>query len=556
MTTSQTPGRAGRTLRRAALSFGDQARRRSTSFYVGLALVFCVAVGANFVWSLTGPGIKSASLDLAVRSRLSSPAPDPDLLIVDIDERSLAQLAPTKGRWPWPRSVLAEAVAGLADAGARSILVNVTLSDPDKDHPDDDAIFADVARQTRPVVFPVTRLNPANDGLSQVAMTRFPGVVVRDPAAAAHPVALILPAFPATFDRLGFNNLSVDSDGVVRRFHPWIVEPGFAFPSQALRTLQMAGGGRSIGPDDDPDGLILNWRNKRGDYARISFSDVARILDSGDPAALARFKGKTIILGASASGIGSVRGTAARSLTDDNTILATAIDDMTHGTQLRLTPAWATAGLSVLVLFALAAAFIARVSDRLINTVFVVLQSGFIVVTVYFASYTTYLVDISTTILFALAYFSIAKIYAGIHLNAVRGAPAYSAFLERRRDAPLLIAGTDGTVTRPRKIRAFMRHVEQRFGVENVLHIDNLFNDGHALDGETRGFSFFVVACPAEDLTAGEADLRSMGERDGIPLSLGSDPALAADDAAAPARRRASLAAILTTVRQMTASRT
>ena len=209
---------------------------------------------------------------------------------------------------------------------------------------------------------------------------------------------------------------------------------------------------------------------------------------------------------------------------------------MTHGTQLRLTPAWATAGLSVLVLFALAAAFIARVSDRLINTVFVVLQSGFIVVTVYFASYTTYLVDISTTILFALAYFSIAKIYAGIHLNAVRGAPAYSAFLERRRDAPLLI--------------------EQRFGVENVLHIDNLFNDGHALDGETRGFSFFVVACPAEDLTAGEADLRSMGERDGIPLSLVSDPALAADDAAAPARRRAILAAILTTVRQMTASRT
>ena len=111
-------------------------------------------------------------------------------------------------------------------------------------------------------------------------------------------------------------------------------------------------------------------------------------------------------------------------------------------------------------------------------------------------------------------------------------------------------------MTRPRKIRAFMRHVEQRFGVENVLHIDNLFNDGHALDGETRGFSFFVVACPAEDLTAGEADLRSMGERDGIPLSLVSDPALAADDAAAPARRRAILAAILTTVRQMTASRT
>ncbi len=555
MDTSRTTGRARRTLRRAALRFGDQARRRSTSFYVGLALVFCLAVGANYVWSLAGPGIKTASLDLAVRSRLSSPVPDPDLLIVDIDERSLAQLAPSKGRWPWPRSVLAEAVAGLADAGARSILLNVTLSDPDTDHPDDDAIFAEVVRQTRPVVFPVTRLDPANDHLSQVAMTRFPGTVVRDPVAAARPVALILPAFAATFDRLGFNTLSVDGDGVVRRFHPWIVEPGFAFPSQALRALQMAGQGRGIGPDDHPDGMILNWRNKRGDYARVSFSDVLGTLGSGDPKALARFRGKTIILGASAAGIGAVRGTAARAITDDNTILATAIDDMRHGTALRPTPAWATAGLSVLVLFALAAAFIARVSATLINTVFVVLQSGFIVVTVYFASYTTWLVDISTTILFALAYFSIAKIYAGIHLNAVRGAPAYSAFLERRRDQPLLIAGTDGASSRPRRIRAFLRDVEARFGVENVLHIDNLFSDGHVLDAETRGFNFFVIACRPEDLEAGEADLRRLGARDRIPLSLVSDPVPAADGAAGPDRSRTILAAILTTVRQMAAAR-
>jgi hypothetical protein len=187
--------------------------------------------------------------------------------------------------------------------------------------------------------------------------------------------------------------------------------------------------------------------------------------------------------------------------------------------------------------------------------VFVVLQSGFIVVTVYFASYTTWLVDISTTILFALAYFSIAKIYAGIHLNAVRGAPAYSAFLERRHDAPLLIAGTDSSKTRPRRIRAFMHDVERRFGVDNVLHIDNLFSAGHALDAETRGFSFFVVACTAEDLTAGAADLSRMGEQDGVPLSLVSEPAPTADDADRAARSSTILAAILTVVRQMAESR-
>jgi len=43
-------------------------------------------------------------------------------------------MAPAHGRWPWPRSVIAETVAGLSDAGAKSILVNFTFSDPDLGH--------------------------------------------------------------------------------------------------------------------------------------------------------------------------------------------------------------------------------------------------------------------------------------------------------------------------------------------------------------------------------------------------------------------------------------
>src|SRR6185503_16788017 len=108
------------TWRNAALRIGAQARGRSTLFYFGLAAVFVIAILANLVWTWATPGVKNTSLDLAVRMRLSSPPPDPSILIVDIDERSLALLAPQHGRWPWPRSVIAEAVAGLSDAGAQS----------------------------------------------------------------------------------------------------------------------------------------------------------------------------------------------------------------------------------------------------------------------------------------------------------------------------------------------------------------------------------------------------------------------------------------------------
>ena len=479
--------------RGAALRIGAQARGRPTMFYLGLAAVFVIAIAANLVWSWATPGVKDASLDMAVRLRLSSPRPDPSILIVDIDERALALLAPDHGRWPWPRSVIAETVAGLADAGARSILINLTFSDPDRDHPQDDAIFQDVLAHTPGAVLPITRLNPANDGHSRVAITRFAGAQVHDPAAAAKPIAVLAPAFSAAYGRLGFNNLRVDPDGAVRRFDPWWNEPAFAFPSLSLRALEAGGLRPAIQPDRFAQGMILNWRNKRGDYERRSFADVAADLQSGDAGRAARYRGRLVILGATAVGLGGTRGTAAAAVTDDNTILATAMDDMMSGTWLRMMPAWATALLSALSILALAATFIYRLEQRWINTLFWVLQSGFIIVTIYCVSYTRYLVDISATILFALSYFTIAKLYAAIHLNALRGNPNFSDFLQRQAGKPLLLMGVKGGQGAGRRVRVMVRRMEQQFGIRNVLHVDNLFDRGHVLQQRTQGLSFVVM---------------------------------------------------------------
>lgn len=487
--------------RRTAATVAAGARPRPITFYLALAAAVLVAIAANQVWTLADPGVKASSLDIAVRSRLSSPRPDPDILLVDIDERSLAALAPTQGRWPWPRSVLAEGLAGLSAAGAKSVVLNVMLSDPDLAHPDEDATFNDVAAHTPNLVFPITRLDAANDAKSEVAITAFAGAQITDPVAARNHIAVLAPAFPGARDKLGFNMLHVDPDGAIRRYDPWLTGEGFSFPSLPLRALIAAGERPAVTPDSFPKGMILNWRNKQGSYARMSFSDALARLDRGDASSVAPFRGKIIIIGPTAPGLATLKGTAAAPLMDDNLILATAVDDLRHGTQLRLIPAGVTALVSSAAVLGLALAFILGVNSNLINGLFVALQSGFIGVTVYLASYTDYLVDISTTLLFALAYFTVAKLYASIHLNAVRGHPLFSDRFLTQDSRAFVVLALSPRVARPRQVRALLRGLEKAAGPRRVLHVDNLFGTGHLLEPPTQGLSFILVAQADADAT-------------------------------------------------------
>jgi adenylate cyclase len=497
-------------LHSATLRIGSGARARPAIFYLSLAAAFVVAILANLVWAWASPGVKNASLDTAVRARLSSPLPDPSILIIDIDERSLALMATEHGRWPWPRSVIAETVAGLADAGAKSILVNLTFSDPDKDHPQDDATFQDVLAHTPNVILPITRLNPANDSQSKVTITGFAGAQIHDPVAAARPIAVLAPAFPGAYGRLGFNNLRVDNDGAVRRFDPYLNEPAFSFPSLPLRALQAGGIRPNITADSFPLGMILNWRNKRGGYERRSFADAAADLDSGDAKRIARYNGRLVIIGATAVGLGDIKGTAAAAMTDDNTILATAMDDMKSGSWLRMVPDWATTLLSILFILGLAATFVFRMEQRWITRLFWALQTGFIAVTIYCASYTTYLVDISTTVLFALSYFTIANIYTRIHLNALRGNPAFSDFIQNR--GPFLLVGVDGGQGAQRRVARMVHRMDRRFGVHNVLHVDNLFDKGHMLQHPVQSLSFMMVVIASDDVAAARAAIEEIAQ--------------------------------------------
>ena len=98
--------------------FGSWCRRWEARFYLLLAAAIAVLLLADYsLQGMMGRG-SEVIYDRLVKLRISSPAPDPRIVIIDIDERSLQEVGRDQGRWPWSNSVVAEALAASPDRTA------------------------------------------------------------------------------------------------------------------------------------------------------------------------------------------------------------------------------------------------------------------------------------------------------------------------------------------------------------------------------------------------------------------------------------------------------
>ena len=123
---------------------GILSRRARTGFYLTIFFAFSLGSGLFFNAQFDLLDFKAlqydeGTLDTAFAWRTQSPTNDPNILIVEIDEASLAYFARVYGRWPWPRHVFAETLAGLSEYEPKSITFNIMFSDLD---PSPDAVTA------------------------------------------------------------------------------------------------------------------------------------------------------------------------------------------------------------------------------------------------------------------------------------------------------------------------------------------------------------------------------------------------------------------------------
>ncbi len=478
--------------RNVKVNIGFFSRRYRDNFYVLLALVFAIVIGVNATFSLYSGELDTKTLDLALKYRLSSPAPSDKIIILDIDEKSLEAMAKDYGRWPWAREVLAETLATLSEAGILGVAFNIMLSDPDIRNKASDDIFNEIAKDSSHAVFPMIRLNPENDKLSKVQLGMIKGATGTQNDL-EKTVAILFPAFSGTHDKLGLVNLNVAEDGFIREYDLKATEGKVKLPSMVAKVIEQVSIPQAIKIDNPlSDKIILNWRNKRGDYERISFSDLFLSDASTKDKLFKHLYGKIIVFGVSAPGIANVKPTSYSISTDDNLILATAIDDVISNSDLKILSPLIQALFAISYISALCWGFYIRAEDSKIEKVFLASQTAFIAVTIISISYTSQLFDLTLAFLFGTAYFVLAKVYMTVEKNAHRGNEDF-AKADANKDTVCHVLCIEYVSVPDKQIRVLLKELEKAVGINNVFYLDNVFSKDNLVGILSEKFDFLIV---------------------------------------------------------------
>lgn len=223
--------------------------------------------------------LRLKSFDLLLR-QLPVPPASPPVVIVDIDQRSLAQF----GQWPWPRSRTAELIRRIAAVRPKVIGLDIVFAEPDRSSP------ARLIEETDPSELPAAArayLNslPDNDEVLAETLASSPAPIIlghffTNRAAAGTKAAprgislllkgadpaLFLNAFTAADTNLpqleqaaqgsGSFNIVPDQDGIVRRQPLLLNLHGELHPSLALAMLCAADcGGAPVVVESNVNGV-------------------------------------------------------------------------------------------------------------------------------------------------------------------------------------------------------------------------------------------------------------------------------------------------------------
>ena len=405
-------------------------RKLSNNFYLYLATVFTLLVLLDAGVFHVGENMRDKAFDFMVKNRIFTPKPDADIVIVDVNEASLSAMAKDYGRWPWPRQVFGEFVENIEAQHPKAIVFDILFSDADIYNPDSDAYFNDVIAGTIPqpnnTFFPFLRLAEEHDNLSKVKPSDIPGIL---PSPAISPstitktdqnstIAVVLPHFEAVLNtkHLGTHNIDPDKDGIVREYRLYRDEKGWRLPSLPLIVgnyvrINSAQNSVTTAP---PQNMLMNWRGKPFTYQYVTFSDV--IQDMGSKVkkrSQSEFTNKIVIIGSTAASLFDLKATAMAKAHPGVEILATAIDNVKHNDYLHV---WRGVTpyilISLMLVWLTTAAFYFGMDRDRFNKLFSSSQIGLLVVSYIGINLTNFYLDLTGPIIWAVGYFSTAKIYA------------------------------------------------------------------------------------------------------------------------------------------------
>ncbi|MDD2699807.1 MAG: adenylate/guanylate cyclase domain-containing protein [Sideroxydans sp.] len=378
---------------------------RQSAQHIGLVFMLLALLELMFLHALSP--LENRLSDAFVRMQAASLQPDPDIVIVDIDDTSLAQMENEAGRWPWPRAIHGELVQGIAAQQPAAIVFDILFSERDEFRPDSDAAFNQSLQGLNNVYFPMVRRDAAMDaqGAPITDIASLLGLQRGDAADDKARLAVLPPlALDAEHWRVGTINFEEDADGVGRRYQLYTDAYGWRIPSLPARVAQDLG--YDVPQQAD---MILAWRGKPGAFKHISYADLyADMQREKHQRPADELKGKVVIIGTAATGMHDVRVTPLASLYPGVEMLATAIDNLKNGRAMRRADEGFPTGLALLMIGVLSIVFMRGMHALKIG-------QGMLLVTVllllaeYFAAGSLMLLPVLSPLLLAwLAYVAFA----------------------------------------------------------------------------------------------------------------------------------------------------
>jgi adenylate cyclase len=336
------------------------ARRPVTAGVLTLGLCLMIAGLMPPEWRET---LREDALDfvLAVDHRVRRPPQNlPDVIIIDIDRRSIEALGP----WPWPRETMARLMQAIAAARPAATAIDILFAEADERSP------AALARKLGALVdradlATLAESLPDGDKLLAEALRQVPTALgfVLDPdrteAVAAAPVVTRgalhseqiwsaagavgpVPGLAAAAAGLGVLSLPGDADGVVRRVPLLVAAAERLYPGLALEAVRLRQGASTYLVDAETPSLRVGavvLPLPRDAMLRLvplaPYHRIERTMSAADliegRADSARIAGAIALVGGSAPELGGLRQTSFDPLTPSVQIHADAIAQIAAG---------------------------------------------------------------------------------------------------------------------------------------------------------------------------------------------------------------------------------